>query len=78
MTILRILETEFIVKLVISNEIELILVLQKDPVHPGSQSKQIPFCSWQILSLHVTGQGMSQLLPYIQVVLRPICNEKQV
>lgn len=55
-----------------------ILVLQKDPSHPGLQSKQLPFCSWQMLSLHETGQGMSQLLPYIQVLLRPTCNEKQV
>lgn len=78
MTILRILETEFIVMLLISNENELILVLQKDPVHPGLQSKQLPFCSSQILSLHETGQGMSQLSPYIQEVLRPLSNEKQV
>lgn len=57
---------------------EFIFVLQKDPNHPGLQSKQLPFCSWQMLSLHETGHGMSQLLPYIQVVVRPTCNEKQM
>lgn len=55
-------------------KIKLFIILlesQDSPVHPGLQSKHVPFCMSQALSLQSFGHGMLQVLPYTPGVLHP-------
>lgn len=50
---------------------ENILVVQNEPVQPGSQFEQVPFWMWQMLCLQLVGQCCLQPLPYTSNVLQP-------
>ena len=51
--------------------IENILVVQNEPVQPGSQFEQVPFWMWQVLCLQLLGQCCLQPIPYTSNVLQP-------
>lgn len=50
---------------------ENILVLQNEPVQPGSQFEQVPFWMWHVLFLQLVGQCCLQPIPYTSNVLQP-------
>ena len=42
----------------------IILLIQIVSIHPAEHPKQVPFCTWQTLSLQFVGQISLQLFPY--------------